>query len=54
MRAGFGQMEAMIKKVYRENGEGIRARGRPQRRWKDEMKEVLMEELSEKKEKVIS
>ena len=32
----------MIKSVYRASVEGNKGRGRPQRRWRDELKELLM------------
>ena len=31
----------MVKKVYRAYMEGNRRRGRPQRRWRDEVKDLL-------------
>ena len=45
----------MIKRVYRENVEGKGGRGRPQRRWRDEVKELLIgRRLSERKRKVLA
>ena len=35
-------MERLIKRVYRANVEGTRGRGRPQRRWKYEVKDLLL------------
>ena len=32
----------MVKRVYRANVEGNRGRGRPQRRWRDEVKDFLL------------
>ena len=32
----------MVKKVYQANVEGKRGRGRPQRRWRDEVKDLLL------------
>ena len=42
----FGHVERMgderlVKRVYRANVEGNRDRGRPQRRWRDEVKDLL-------------
>ena len=34
--------ERLVKRVYRANVEGNRERGRPQRRWRDEVKELLI------------
>ena len=34
--------ERLVKGVYRENMEGNRGRGRLHRRWRDEVKELLM------------
>ena len=44
---GFGHVERMEKerlviRVYRANVEGNRVRGRPQRRWRDYVKEIPM------------
>ena len=56
----FGHVERMgeerlIKRVYRENVEGKGGRGRPQRRWRDEVKELLIgRRLSERKRKVLA
>ena len=50
----FGHVERMVekrlvKRAYQENVEGNRGRGRPQRRWRDEVKDLLLErELSER------
>ena len=33
----------MVKRVYQANLEGNRGRGRPQRRWRDEVKYLLFE-----------
>ena len=50
----FGQVERMgeeglLKRVYRAKREGKRGRGRPQRRWKNEVKDFLLGRgLSEK------
>ena len=39
----------MVKRVYRANVEGNRGRRRPQRRWRDEVKDLLLgRELSER------
>ena len=43
----FGNVERMgeerlVKRVYRANVEGNRRRGKPQRRWKDEVKYLLL------------
>ena len=43
----FGHLERMgeerlVKRVYRANVEGNRGRGRPQRRWRDEVKYLLL------------
>ena len=43
----FGHVERMgeerlLKRVYRANVEGNRGRGRPQRRWRDEVKGLLL------------
>ena len=43
----FGHVERMeeersVKRVYRANVEGNRGRGRPQRRWRNEVKELLI------------
>ena len=32
----------MVKRVYKANVEGNRGRGRPQRRWRDEVKDLLL------------
>ena len=32
----------MVKRVYRANVENNRGRGKPQRRWRDEVKELMM------------
>ena len=34
--------ERLVKRVYRANVEGIRERGRLQRRWRNEVKELLI------------
>ena len=34
--------ERLVKRVYRANVEGNRGRGRPQRRWRDEVKDLLL------------
>ena len=34
--------ERSVKRVYWTNAEGIRGRGRPQRRWRDEVKDLVM------------
>ena len=34
--------ERLVKRVYQANVEGNRRRGRPQRRWRDEVKELLL------------
>ena len=43
----FGRVERMgqerlVKRVYQANVESNRGRGRPQRRWRDEVKELLL------------
>ena len=38
--------ERLVKRVYRANVEGNRERGRPQRRWRDEVKELLLAEIA--------
>ena len=43
----FGHVERMreerlVKRVYQANVEGNRGRGRPQRRWRDEVKDLLV------------
>ena len=43
----FGHVEKMgeerlVKRVYQVNVEGNRGRGRPHRRWRDEVKELLI------------
>ena len=43
----FGYVErmdegALVKREFQENVEGERVRGRPQKRWRDEMKDLLM------------
>ena len=45
----FGNVERMgeerlVKRVYRSNVEGNKGRGRPQRRWKDEVKDLRSDE----------
>ena len=47
----FGHVERMeegrlVKKVNRANVEGNRGRGRPQRRWRDEVKEKEWDNFS--------
>ena len=43
--------ERLVKKVYRPNAEGNRVRGRQHRRWRDELKELLIGRgLSERRE----
>ena len=34
--------ERLVKRVYRANVEGNRGRGKPQRRWRDEVKYLLL------------
>ena len=56
----FGHVERMeegrlVKRVNRANVEGNRGRGRPQRRWRDEVKELqLGRELSEREGMVLA
>ena len=50
----FGHVERMgeerlVKRVYRANVEGNRGGGRPQKRWKDEVKDLLLGRETERK-----
>ena len=46
--------EGFVKRVYRANAEGNRGRRRPQGRWKDEVKGLLLERrLSEREGMVL-
>ena len=40
--------ERLVKRVYWANVEGNRGRGRSQRRWRDEMKDMLLGEMAER------
>ena len=39
----------MVKKVYQANVEGNRKRGRSQKRWRDEVKDLVLERGHERK-----
>ena len=44
--------ERLVKRVHQANGEGNRERGRPQKRWRDEVKDLLLgRELREREER---
>ena len=45
--------ERLIKRMYQANVEGNKGRGRPQRRWRDEVKVLLLGRKLSKKEGMV-
>ena len=52
-KKGGGVEEKLVKRVYRTNFEGKRRRGRPQRSWGDEVKELLMGKGLRERERMV-